>query len=361
MYFTSHFRRFDWVLFSAVLGLVAFGLSAIFSTSAVDGGQGVFWKQLIIAGVGAVMAIVISFFNYRMLSGTAKLAYFFSLILLITVLAFGSEIRGTKGWFSLFGLGIQPVEIVKILLVIFLAKFMSDYARDPVGLKRIVGSGIALAGVFILVMLQPDFGSAMLLVIVWGSLLLLAGIRTRHLLIMATLGLGAFFIAWTFLFSPYQRDRLSVFINPESDPLGSGWNVTQSVIAIGSGQFFGRGLGFGSQSQLNYLPEHQTDFIFAAIAEELGFFGVIFLMGFFGVIFYRAYRLASTSHSDFAMFLVIGITISLAAELLVNVGANLRLLPLTGVTLPFVSAGGSSLMAKFVMIGILESVAVRRA
>jgi rod shape determining protein RodA len=214
--------------------------------------------------------------------------------------------------------------------------------------------------VFVLVILQPDTGSALLLAAVWGALLLVSGIKRSHLAVIVTVGAVIIALAWLFFLKPYQKDRVLSFWNPSVDPLGTGYNVTQSVIAIGSGGLTGKGLGFGSQSQLRFLPERQTDFIFAVIAEELGFVGTLLICGLFGVLFWRGYRLASESRDDFAVFLTLGIMVSIASEMFVNLGGALRLLPVTGVTLPFVSYGGSSILVKFLMIGVLESIAVRR-
>jgi rod shape determining protein RodA len=362
MYLASHLRKFDWILFGAATGLTVFGLSALYSTSLAGATPdlGLFWRQLAFAGLGLVAALVVSLFNYRLLAGSSKALYVLALVMLASVLLLGDTVRGTRGWFNIFGFGIQPVEMVKILLVVYLARFMGDYARDPLGWPRIIRSGLALSGIIVLVLLQPDFGSAVLLMAVWGALLLIAGIQRRHLLIIGTVGLMALAITWLFLLQDFQKARIFAFADPNYEPLGRGYNVTQSVIAVGSGEIFGKGLGFGSQSQLRFLPERQTDFIFSTIAEELGFVGVFVLLGLFGTVFWRAYRLAAAAPSDFAVFLVLGLTVSIAVEMLVNVGAAMRLLPLTGVTLPFVSYGGSSLIAKFTMIGLLESVAVRR-
>lgn len=360
--------RFDWVLFGSVVLLVLFGLAALYSTSLGAGGvSGAttadfsnFWKQVTFASVGLVLALGIATFDHRGLAGYSKFLYVVSFLLLVAVLLFGRTVRGTTGWFGIGGFGIQPAELVKLFVIIFMAKFFADYARDPDKIRNIVRSGASLALLIGLVMLQPDFGSAALMVAVWGSLLLISGVRRSHLVIMAVLAVVAVIIGWAFVLKPYQKDRITSFWDPDADPLGRGYNVTQSVIAIGSGELFGKGLGYGSQSQLRFLPERQTDFIFAVIAEELGFFGVFVLLALFGTVFWRGYRLAVTSRDDFTMFLTLGITVSLAVEVFVNLGANLRLLPVTGVTLPFVSYGGSSLLVKFMMLGILESVAVRR-
>ncbi len=358
-----HFKKFDWILLGAPVLLVLFGLAAIYSTSlgiGVAGDFSGFWKQVIFAVVGILLALVFPIIDYRLLSGLARVLYVVSIVLLVAVLIFGTTVRGTRGWFGFGGFGIQPVELVKLFLVVYLAKFFSDYARHPAGLKQIVGSGVALAGVFLLVILQPDFGSGLLLLAVWGALLLISGIRRSHLTVIVLLCLAAILVSWVFILKPYQKDRITSFWDPSIDPLGRGYNVTQSVIAIGSGGFMGKGLGFGSQSQLRFLPERQTDFIFAVVAEELGFLGALFVCALFAVLFYRGYRLVAESRDDFTMFLILGIMASIATEVAVNIGGTMRLLPVTGVTLPFLSYGGSSLLVKFLMIGVLESVAVRR-
>ena len=357
-------RKFDWTLFGAAILLVFFGLAAIYSTSLDAGGAAGdfthFWRQVIFAATGVALLFIMSAVDYRLLSGLARVLYVVSLLLLIAVLVFGTTVRGTRGWFGFGGFGVQPVELVKLFLVIYLAKFFSDYARHPAGLKQIIGSGVALAGVFLLVIIQPDFGSAMLLIAVWGALLLISGIRRSHLIVMVLLCIVTMAASWLFILKPYQKDRVTSFWDPSVDPRGKGYNVTQSVIAIGSGGLMGKGLGFGSQSQLRFLPERQSDFIFAVVAEELGFIGTHFVCGLFAVIFYRGFRLASESHDDFTMFLILGIMASFATEVAVNIGGTMRLLPVTGVTLPFLSYGGSSLLVKFLMIGVLESIAVRR-
>lgn len=358
-----YLKKFDWFLFGAAMLLAGIGLIVLYSTSlgtAPTGGDfSNFWKQCVYVAVGAGVALVLPSFNYRQLSGLSKLFYVLSLVMLIAVLLFGTTVRGTTGWFRIGGFGIQPVEAVKFFLIVYLARFFSDYARDG-GLRSIIGSGLAVMAVFILVILQPDFGSAFLLLVTWGAMLLMAGVRRTHLVVMALVCVLTALVAWTFILKPYQKDRVAVFWDPSRDPLGKGYNVTQSVIAIGSGGLMGKGLGSGSQSQLRFLPERQTDFIFAVIAEELGFVGILLVCGLFGALFFRSYQLASGSRDDFSLFLTIGLVVSIAAEAFVNIGGNLRLIPVTGVTLPFISYGGSSLLVKFVMIGVLESIAVRR-
>ncbi|MFA6603764.1 MAG: rod shape-determining protein RodA [Patescibacteria group bacterium] len=362
---TAIFRRFDWVLFGSALALTIFGLAVLYSTSlgtgAAAGEFANFRKQLAFAGVGAAVAVAFTLVNYRYLSNFSKVLYVVSVLLLMAVLIMGQTTRGARSWFGFGGFGIQPVEFVKLFLVVFLAKFFSDYARDHRPFLPIAGSGLAFGALFCLVAIQPDFGSAFLLGIIWFSMLLIAGVKRSHLLALAIFAAVVAATAWLLVLQPYQKDRVLAFLDPGRDPLGRGYNVTQSVIAVGSGGFFGRGLGYGSQSQLHFLPERQTDFIFAATAEELGFLGVLLVCGLFAIIFYRCFILAKNARDDFSLFLVLGIAISLAAEVAVNVGGNLRLMPVTGITLPFLSYGGSSLLAKFLTLGVLESVAVRSA
>lgn len=358
----TYFRKYDWLLFGSAAFLTVVGLAVIYSSS-LGGGAGDFSnfrKQLLFAGVSLGLALVMPMFDYRLLSGLAKALYLFAIAMLVAVLLFGQTVNGAKSWFGFGGFGIQPVELAKICLIAYLARFFSDYARHPAGLRQIAGSGIALAGAFVLVILQPDFGSALLLAAVWGALLLISGIKRSHLLVIAAVGAVTVTVAWMFVLKPYQKDRVFAFMDPSVDPLGSGYNVTQSVIAIGSGGLFGKGLGFGSQSQLRFLPERQTDFIFAVIAEELGFMGTLLICGLFGILFWRGWKLAGESRDDFATFLTLGIVASIAVEMFVNLSGTLRILPVTGVTLPFVSYGGSSLLVKFLMVGVLESIAVRR-
>ena len=361
----GYLRRFDWLLFGSTVLITAFGLVVIYSTSLAGNNASTpadfsnFWKQATLAGIGALLVLVVSVFNYRMLSGLSRLIFAAAVIMLIAVLAFGTTLHGTTGWIRLGGFNFQPVELIKLVLVIFLAKFFSDFTRDVGSARRILLSGAAFAAVFGLVLAQPDLGSAILLFIVWVVMLLVSGVRRSHVLVMAVVGILAVALASTFVLKPYQKDRIANFWDNSRDPQGSGWNVSQSVIAVGSGGLLGKGLGFGSQSQLRFLPERQTDFIFSVVAEELGLLGVIMLCVLFGTFFFRAWMRAVRAKDDFTLFLALGIIVSMAAEVFVNIGGALRLLPMTGVTLPFVSYGGSSLLMKYLMVGVLEAIAVR--
>jgi rod shape determining protein RodA len=211
-----------------------------------------------------------------------------------------------------------------------------------------------------LVLLQPDLGSAVILGLIWFGIMCLVGARRLYIVGLVGLVAVASVFSWFFLLQDYQKDRVLTFVYPESDPLGAGYNTNQAAIAVGSGKFFGRGLGFGSQSQLRFLPEAQTDFVFSVIGEELGFAGAGAVIGLFGFLFWRLLRIIRHANNDFAAVVVSGVTIVFFSQLVINVGANVGLLPVTGVTLPFVSYGGSSLIVNLLMVGMVQSVIEKR-
>ncbi len=210
-----------------------------------------------------------------------------------------------------------------------------------------------------LIIFQPDFGSALIIILIWIGMLVILGIKRSHLAFFLSSGIGLFVLSWLLFFKDYQKERILTFINPQLDPLGSGYHITQSIIAIGSGGFYGKGLGQGSQSQLLFLPEAQTDFIFAAIGEELGFIGIIFLIILFGILFQRLLVIFQEANDNFGKMLALGIIIMLISEITINIGMNMGLVPITGIPLPLVSYGGSSLIATLASIGILQSIKIR--
>lgn len=358
----ENLRRFDWLLLVAVFFLFCLGLTAIYSVglSETSGGFSNFKKQIIFGVIGFLLLFAFGLGNYSSLRVYNRLIYIVTLVSILAVLFFGSVVRGTRGWFMIFGLGIQPVELAKICLTILLAKFFSNRLHQFRVTKHVLASLLLTLTLAIPILLQPDLGSAAILFGVWFLLLLIIGLEKKYLIIIiiALLVLGTF--AWALLLHDYQRERILTFINPTADPLGSGYNVAQSIIAVGSGYFWGRGLGFGSQSQLKFIPESQTDFIFAVIAEELGFFGVLLILGLWGLVFYRLIVIARKARDDFGLFVVLGIAIILFLHMFINIGMNVGIMPVTGISLPFLSYGGSFLVASLVMIGITQSVAIRR-
>lgn len=349
------------IIFLTVL-LVLLGLAAIYSvTINVDQPDyGEVIRQSIFSIIGFVFLFFGSFFDYRFYRSAAWLIYAAGVVLLLGVLLFGSQIRGAQGWFVIGSVTIQPVEVAKLCLIIFLSRFFADY-HDRDRHWRLIGVSGAATGLYVaLVIAQPDLGSAMLMLIAWILMLMCTKVR-RSVLLWLFVGIAiSAGLAWQFVLQDYQRDRVIAFVNPAADPLGQGYNVTQSIVAIGSGKLFGRGLGLGTQSQLKFLPEAEEDFIFAVIAEELGFVGVVLLLSLFLVLFWRMYRALRNSYDNFSFFLVLGILFMIFIQMAVNIGTNLGLLPVAGVPLPLISAGGSSLIMTLFAIGIVESVIIHR-
>src|SRR3989338_6018585 len=290
--FLYRVRSIDWLLFLAIFFLVLLGLSAIYSVElSHDVSEFIHVEKQVIAlflGIGIFLLIAPS--NYKLLQNYALVLYLFCLLLLIGVLVLGETIRGSTGWYVIGFISFQPVELMKVSLVIALATYFSRQGRRPFNGRIFLESGTISLTPILLVLLQPDFGSASILLGIWFFFLFFAGIPWRYILSLVVLGLFLFFMSWNFLFADYQIARIMTFLDPSMDPLGKGYNVTQAIIAVGSGGWFGSGLGSGTQSQLKFLPESQTDFIFAVIAEELGFFGVLLLLSAFSLCLYRLGR-----------------------------------------------------------------------
>lgn len=349
-------RSFDWILFFAVFLLVSMGLAAIYSVDLSRGQELVYFKKQVLAfGIGMGLLISASLTQYTFFRSYAKFFYLASVLLLLGVIFFGVNIRGTRGWYNVAGFSFQPVEAAKVGIIFMLAYIVYHFGRRFERPLFFFGTGLVTLLMMGLIMLQPDLGSAVVIGLIWFGIMLLVGARKLYLggLTVGTALLAVF--SWFFLLKEYQKGRILTFINPEHDPLGKGYNVIQAIIAVGAGQILGRGLGFGSQSQLRFLPEAQTDFIFTVIAEELGMAGVIAFLVLFSVMLYRLFLIIRHSNDDFASVVVCGIAILFFAQLCINVGANIGLLPITGVTLPFVSYGGSSLIVNLFLVGVAQS------
>jgi rod shape determining protein RodA len=297
--------------------------------------------------------------DYRAFRAYSKLLYAGVIALLLVVLVTGRAVRGSTAWIHVFGGAIQPVEFAKLALVLALARFFSKHMGEAGRWRPFMISGVWLLALAGLVMLQPDLGSAVILVVIWLTLLFFFGASKRQWLLLIGGGLALAATAWFAFLSPYQKARVETFLNPAADPLGSGYNVRQSIVAVGSGQVAGRGIGLGSQSQLNFLPEQYTDFIFSAIAEELGLLGSATILVLLGTMLYRLVIIARRSEDDFGTLVALGLAGWLGVQAFINLGGALGLLPLTGLTLPLVSAGGSSLIAVLVSLGVAQSIALR--
>lgn len=314
-----------------------------------------FIKQFLFSIVGMGLFGLCSALNYRLLQNYAYVLYGIGIVVLVAVLLFGTTIRGTTGWFQIGSVSLQPVEFAKIILVIALARYFADHPFQFNSWK-IISYAFGIVGLYaILVLLQPDLGSTAVFLAAFGMLLWLTNIKTKQILIIIASGFIIVIIAWLGLLQDYQKDRILTFLDPARDPLNTGYNVTQSITSVGSGQIFGRGLGLGTQSQLHFLPERESDFIFAVIAEELGFIGASIVIILFGVILWRLWKIMHIAKDDFTKYLAAGVGFIIFFQMLINIGMNVGVLPVTGIPLPLVSAGGSSLLATLCALGIIQN------
>lgn len=359
-YLKNCLKNFDWLIFLPVFFLSIFGLVEIYSVAL---GQEMldllnFKKQLLFIIIGLVCFLFFSLSSFHSLKSVSRYLYVFAVIILIAVLIFGQTIRNTKGWFTIFDFNLQPVEFVKIILIIFLSDYFARLSTRVKTAKHLLVSGLYTIVLVGLILLQPDFGSSLMLLAIWFVMILLSGFKRKYFLVIFAVGGIIFALAWFLFFKPYQKERILTFFNPGENSLEQGYNVSQAMIAVGSGGMMGKGVGFGSQSQLKFLPEAHTDFIFAVISEELGFFGVFLVILFFAVFFFRSLLLLKRVRNDFEAYVIIGASGLLFVEVFINIGMNLGIMPVVGIALPFVSYGGSSIMSSFILAGIIENIAI---
>lgn len=342
----------DWLLILFMLPVLGAGLITMKSFTEETS---FFSHQLMWIGISFAFLFAASFVDFRFLKRTDILVTLFAIFsgLLILLFVFGHTAKGAQSWFSFGGFSFQPSDMMKLVVIFMLAKYFSRRHIEIGNFKHIFISGIYAFIPFLLVFLQPDFGSAIIIFFIWFGMTLVSGISKRHLLIVMGVMLISFFVLWGFVFKQYQKDRVINFVQPLSDIRGSGYNVYQSTIAVGSGQIFGKGVGFGTQSRLKFLPEYETDFIFAAFSEEWGFVGVIILFILIGLIIWRILHIALLGTTNFEILYGLGLAIYFMTHFIINIGMNLGIMPVTGITLPFMSYGGSHLLTEFIGIGIL--------
>ncbi len=342
----------DVSMFVSALLISLAGLVTMYSYA---GENAFFERQVLWLTISVTVFFVFSFIDFRFLRRTSIVTGLFAVtvLLLIAVFIFGDVVKGAQSRFDFGGFAVQPAEYAKLVVIILLAKYFTRRHIEIAYIKHILLSGVYAFIVFALILLQPDFGSAIMIFFVWFGMVLVSGISKKHLvavLLTGTLAVGAM---WTFVFQDYQKDRILTFINPLADIQGAGYNAYQSTIAVGSGQLFGKGIGYGTQSKLQFLPEYETDFIFASFAEEWGFVGVVFLFMLFGTLIWRILSHARLGATNFETLFALGVAILFISHFTVHVGMNIGLLPVTGVTLPFMSYGGSHLVTEFAALGIL--------
>lgn len=327
------------------------------SPDAESGGYA--FRQLMYFGIGILGFFLFASFDYRHIQKYSTPLYFVMLVLLFGVLLVGRTVNGTEGWINLGIARFQPVEAAKPILIIFLASFISKKKTELGELVRLWVSFLLSFVLILLVLKQPDLGSALVLTGIWVGMIFISGIRLKYFMGMVIIGIFIVASGW-FLLAPYQKDRILTVIDPQLDPKGSGYNVIQSMVAVGSGGVAGKGIGHGSQSQLNFLPEKHTDFIFSVIAEELGLVGSFLVISLYGIILYRLSRIAQASQDNFSYLVTVGIMIMLFIQVAVNIGMNIGLLPVTGIPLPLLSYGGSSLVSVLLSLGLVMGIFVRK-
>ncbi len=316
-----------------------------------------FFKQLIFAILFILTICVCSNINYSFLNSkrVVQFIYLIGVISLLSLLFFATEINGAKSWFNVFGISIQPVEFIKIILIISLSRYLARRHIRIRLLRHLVVSIILTLIFFILVLFQPDLGSAVVLLGIWFGIIFVSGISKKHLFSLIGLAILLSITSWQFIFTDSQKDRVGSFIDPLADLSNTGYNAYQSKVAVGSGGFFGKGIGEGTQSKLNFLPLHESDFIFAAYAEEWGFVGVLILLILFIVFFYKLIILTKKVNSNFEVLFIVGFISLVFSHIFLHIGVNIGLLPVTGITMPFLSYGGSHLLAEAILLGMIMS------
>ncbi|MBI2315287.1 rod shape-determining protein RodA [Candidatus Daviesbacteria bacterium] len=324
--------------------LISIGILVIYSSS-----QELAIQQSIFAFTGLIIFFLISKFQFQSVKNLISPLYIFILILLVAVFILGIETRGTLRWIPLGVFNIQPSEFAKPVLILLLAKFWSE--KQPTGLN-ILKSLLWALPVILLVFKQPDLGSALTLIAIWIGVLLGANVPVKKILLLTSVALCIIPISW-FVLHDYQRERITSFLSPQSDPLGKGYNLIQSKVAVGSGELIGRGLGMGTQSRLQFLPEFRTDFIFASIAEEMGFVGSVLILSLYLFLLIYCLKEAQRVNNLFSYLVIFGVVSMFLFQIFVNIGMNVGLLPITGITLPLISYGGSSLITSLLSLGIL--------
>jgi len=318
-----------------------------------------FWRQLAWLAVGVVSFLMFAHLDYRVFrTSTAAVfgIYAVSVVLLVLVLIFGKTVHGSRAWFDFGSVTFQPVELVKAALLFVFAKYFAEQNIEIWRFRHVALSALYLSVPLLLVLLQPDWGSGLTLGALWFGMILMAGARGRQVAILVFIFLFLGALSWTVFLTENQKSRIMTVFQPERDPFGIAYNQRQALIAIGSGGLLGKGLGEGSQTQLKFLPASRTDFVFAALAEELGFLGALAVLAAYGIIFFQIAKLALAGNNNFARLFSLGFLILLATHIAINLGMNLGVFPVIGIGLPFVSYGGSSLVVLSMLLGVVMSI-----
>ena len=359
---TPWWRKFDWVLLLCTLALSSFGLVMIYSATSDPGPltlNPLVIRQFIYLIVGLLFMSIMATVDYRFLLNWKWVIYGLVLFLLTLVFVIGHTAYGSTRWIDLGPFPLQPSELAKLLMVLVLAGYLCEKKRGERDLKRLITSICIIAPPTALVFLQPDLGTSMVLGAAWVSLVLFGGIPVKYLMRLFLLLIPFAVVGGRFLLKPYQIERIAIFLRPEDNPFGSGYNIIQATISVGSGGFWGQGFMSGSQSQLHYLRVQHTDFIASVIGEEFGFIGMMALLVVYGLLLWRIIRIASKARDKYGELIAVGIAAIILFQVFVNIGMNIQLMPVTGIPLPFISYGGSSLVTLLTSEGILQSIILR--
>ena len=349
-------RSFDWVLLGTTVVLIIFGLAMISSATRGTEDLADHWRrQALFAASGVIILLAVAAFDYRFYENLHRPLYAITITLLVVVFVVGEISQGVQRWIGTRA--VQPSELAKIVVIIGLAKLLADHDGEMGQPRHVLLSLGYILPPMILIYLQPDLSTALMLGFIWLAMVLMAGVRLLHLGALTLAGLVATPLVWLTL-QDYMRQRILLFVDPQANP-DDYYNVQQALISIGSGGWLGKGFGNGTQSQLHFLRVRHTDFIFSVIGEELGLLGTIVLFGLFTILLWRILRVAAIAQDPFGRFICVGVAVIIFLQTAVNIGVNLGLLPVTGLPLPFVSYGGSSLWTFLISLGLVESVAMR--
>lgn len=357
------YRNFDKALLAAALLIFLIGLATIHSATQakeLSFNESYVLKQMSSMTIGIILLVIVIKISYQRFVDLSYILYGMNLVLLALVLVLGHVRLGAQRWFSIGGFAFQPSEFIKLSLILALASYVGTRKDSMRNFRSIIIPCILLAVPFVLVLLQPDLGTALLLLPIFFSILLVSGVEFKYLIGMIIAGLAVMPVFWHFL-REYQRQRLLVFINPNIDPLGAGYTIIQSKIAVGSGGLFGKGWLAGTQNQLNFLPERHTDFIFSVIGEEWGLFGALVVVFLYFFIIQKALIIASQTSDAYGRAIATGVASMLAVQVVVNISMTIGLMPVVGIPLPMISYGGSSLITTLAAIGLLLNVSMRRS
>ncbi len=351
--FKKIIENIDPIIILGIFPLVFMSLSSLSSFSTNE--HSLFFRQLIWFLLSFLILIFFSHFDISLLKKTSFIAslYLFGIFLLVLVLFVGHKVNGARSWFSFSFFSFQPADFMKIIFILTFAKFLEKRHILMRSFYELIVSFFYFILPFFLIFLQPDFGSAAIFLVMWFGFVLLSGLSKKHFFLFLFLGILVSFFLWSFVLHDYQKKRILTFLHPLSDIQGTGYNAYQSTIAIGSGGLFGKGVGYGTQSRLSFLPEYETDFIFSAISEEWGFVGSMIVLFSFLVIFMRLFSYIPHFKGNFERFFTLGFILYLFAHVSINIGMNIGLFPVTGVTLPFVSYGGSHLFVEFFALALI--------